>query len=210
MNSHLSEIKSNKTLKSPFNSLRGNKNYTTLEQYLIKESKAKFKSEYYNGKIEKIPGSKYNHNMIASNILSEVKQMLKNISSEYKVLNSDQKIFIPSENTVLYPDALVISGKPEFWNDRKDLITNPLVIIEVLSDSTEEFDKNKKFELYKKLDSFSEYIIISQDSYHVQQRFNSKVEGWDSSSLSNIEDMLVLKSIGISVALQDIYYDVEF
>ena len=110
--------------------------HLSIEKYLDKESQATEKHEYYNGKIRKMAGASYNHNKIAANIIIALGHSFEVDQLSFEVISSDQKVFIPKLNQVLYPDALVVYQKPEFWNGRKDVLLNPILIVEVLSPST--------------------------------------------------------------------------
>lgn len=182
----------------------------TLEYYLQREEKAKFKSEFYNGKIIKMAGATTNHNQISAQITSSLITRTKRLENKYKVYNSDQKVFIPSKNSVFYPDALVIADKPEFWHQRKDIITNPLVVVEVLSPSSKPYDVFEKFHLYQELPSFCEYIIISQSEIAIEQWYRKDIDTWVKSEMNALEQFLKIPSLNIEIPLSEIYDDIEF
>jgi Uma2 family endonuclease len=182
----------------------------TVEQYFKREEKSKYKSHFINGEIIKMAGGSFNHNQISAQIISSFIVKIKLLSEKYKVSNSDQKVFIPSKNSFLYPDALVISGQPEYWEDRKDTITNPLIIVEVLSDATEKFDFFQKFYLYQEIPSFQEYIIVSQKHIAIEQWYKSGENTWTKSNVDSNDGILKIKSIPIEIPLSEIYDDVEF
>ncbi|MBK7635273.1 MAG: Uma2 family endonuclease [Saprospiraceae bacterium] len=182
----------------------------TLEYYLQREEKAKYKSEYYNGKIVKMAGATYNHNKLATNVLVSLSINIKKLQKKFVALNSDQKVYIPSRNSVLYPDALVIADKPEFWQGRKDVITNPLVVVEVLSPSTQTFDVFQKFHLYQELPSFCEYIIVSQTGVAIEQWYRKYLNTWVKSEMNSPDQQLKIYSLSIDIPLSEIYDDVEF
>lgn len=108
-----------------------------IERYLDRENKSDIKHEFLNGKIRKRPGSSFYHNQITVQISSAILSELENNNKPFRVLSSDQKIYIPQLHQILYPDALVVYQKPEFWNQRKDVLLNPILIVEILSPSTE-------------------------------------------------------------------------
>ena len=182
----------------------------TLEYYLQREEKAKYKSEYYNGKIVKMAGATYNHNKLATNVLVSLSINIKKLQNKFVALNSDQKVYIPSRNSVLYPDALVIADKPEFWQGRKDVITNPLVVVEVLSPSTQTFDVFQKFHLYQELSSFCEYIIVSQTGVAIEQWYRKDINSWLKSEMNSPDQHLKIHSLAIEIPISEIYDDVEF
>jgi Uma2 family endonuclease len=182
----------------------------TLEDYLQKEERAIAKNEFYNGQIIPMPGSKYKHNLIAANMVRFLGNQVDELEKVYLVLNSDQKVYIEAENTAVYPDALVICEKPEFWQGREDLITNPILIVEVLSKSTRKYDLKDKFSLYQLIPSFREYITIEPNKPNVQSWFMQDEETWKVNRASALTQSIHIRSLGIDLALSDIYRRVEF
>ena len=135
----------------------------SLREYLAREEKSVYKHEFHNGKIVRMAGGKFKHNAIASNVVATLKYLVKPLPKKFWVINSDQKIYIESVDKAIYPDALVICEIPEYFEGREDTITNPLIIVEVLSDSTKNYDKTLKFDMYRSIPSFKEYVLIHQD-----------------------------------------------
>ncbi|HMU04443.1 MAG TPA: Uma2 family endonuclease, partial [Saprospiraceae bacterium] len=181
-----------------------------LDVYFQREDRSKNKNEFYDGKIVKMAGATANHNQIAAQITSAFIVGIKNDKKTFKVYNSDQKIWIPQTKSVLYPDALVISGQPEFYKNRKDTITNPLVIVEVLSPRTMATDLFEKFGLYQNIPSFMEYIIISQSNVGVEKWVKIAENTWQKKEYKDIADVLQIASVGIDIPLYDVYYDIQF
>ena len=132
----------------------------SIEKYLDKESLSAEKHEYYNGEIRKMPGSSYNHNQITVQIASAILNELDIKEKPFRDLSSDQKVFIPKLNQVLYPDALVVYQKPEFWHGRKHVLLNPILIVEVLSPTTEKYDRQDKFMSYKNIPTFIRHKFV--------------------------------------------------
>ncbi len=182
----------------------------TLEEYLLKEERSISKNEFYNGQIVPMPGAKYNHNQIASNVVRFLGNLTENLEKTYCILNSDQKVYIEAENTSLYPDALVICEKPEFWQGRTDLITNPIVIVEVLSKSTRNYDLKDKFLLYQLIPSFKEYITIEQNRPRVVSWFKQDEETWKINRSTDLTQCIHVRALGIDLPLSDIYKRIEF
>jgi Uma2 family endonuclease len=186
-----------------------------LEAYLEREAKAAHKSSYHNGNIIKMAGAKLKHNQISANVLIAfgitLKQQKAVLKASYTLCTSDQKIYIAAEDTVVYPDALAICGVPEFWNGREDLLTNPLLIVEVLSKSTEKHDKGPKFMLYQNLPSFKEYVLVAQDSLKVEVWTKIGDNQWQFVIYTNLADNIVLQSMeNIKIAVADIYENIIF
>jgi Uma2 family endonuclease len=138
----------------------------TIEDYLSFEETALEKSEYCNGTIFQMPASSLNHNQLSGNISVALHLTLK--QKNYRVYISDIKIWIPQRRSFNYPDVLVIAGAPQFYAQRKDVLLNPLMIVEVLSDSTQDYDRGDKFAQYRTLTSLQEYILVSQSAFHIE------------------------------------------
>jgi Uma2 family endonuclease len=186
------------------------KNYL-YEDYLRKEDKSVYKSEFFNGQIIKMPGAKYRHNVVASNVITAFNNAIQSLEKEYIVLNSDQKIFIESENTSVYPDALVLCEAPIFWNNREDIIINPLLIVEVLSKSTHVFDRSTKFWWYKSLPSFRQYILIDPNKALVEVWFRSAENTWQIHSTTDLQSYIEIQAIeNISLSVADFYKKLTF
>jgi Uma2 family endonuclease len=139
----------------------------SLEAYFAAEEKSFEKNEYHNGIIVKMAGGTYNHGSLAIKVASTLLNFVEENDLNFRVNGSDLKIRIEEFNKVVYPDALVICEGPIFFKDRKDTIINPMLIVEVLSNSTKIYDKTTKFEMYRTLESFKEYVLIHQDRKHV-------------------------------------------
>ncbi len=182
----------------------------SLEEYFAIEGKATDKHEFHNGKIIPMPGASIPHNKIAVNITSILNNWFEENKLPYVVLNSDTKIRIERFNRFVYPDALVVCEKLEYWGGRTDTILNPALIFEVSSDSTEDYDKGDKFAFYRSLPSFKEYVLIDQykpwvDGYFKQ---NEEEELWKITSKNEMKDSIRLHSIGFDLPLAKIYWQV--
>ena len=182
----------------------------TLDEYLAREVRSLHKHEFYNGKIVRMAGAKARHNQIAANVTGALKYALRSLPRKFIVYNSDQKVYIESENVGVYPDALVVCEEPQFWQGREDLIVNPLLIVEVLSRSTASFDKSGKFLLYEQLPSFLEYVLIEQNYPRVESWFRQTLTSWDKTVQLETEGFIPLRSVGVSLPLAEIYEHVAF
>ena len=136
------------------------KRYYTPEEYLQLEEVADYKSEYIDGEIIPMAGGTTNHNRIAGNFYAALNFALR--QQNYEVFIGDVRLWIPKRRIYTYPDVMVVAGEPEYFNNRKDTILNPQVIIEVLSKSTKGYDHQEKFEAYRSLDNIQEYLLIDQ------------------------------------------------
>lgn len=182
----------------------------TLEEYLRREERAVHKHEFYNGQIIRMAGGKARHNEIAMNIGSAIKYVVRPLPLKYRVYNSDQKIYLETEKFGVYPDAVVVCEEPEFWQGREDLIINPLLIVEVASRSTAQYDRKGKFELYRQLTSFKEYILVQQKTASVESWFRIEPNTWNIDTVKDLSASIVLRSLGISIPLSEVYENIVF
>lgn len=139
----------------------------SLEDYFKAEEKSLTKHEYHDGIIIPMAGAKLKHNRLASRTVHLLEGFIEEQSFNYIVSNSDTKIRIEDFNKVVYPDAVVICETPQYFNGREDTITNPLLVVEVISVSSSRYDRGTKFEYYRSLPSFKEYVLIYQDRQKV-------------------------------------------
>lgn len=139
----------------------------SIEEYFRAEDKSVYKHEYHDGIIKKMAGGQLTHNRLAQKAANLIDSFLESNDVNLVVSNSDTKIRIEQYNKFVYPDAVVICEKPAFYQNRKDTITNPLVVVELLSDSTKEYDRTLKYEYYRTIPSFKEYVLVHQDRKHV-------------------------------------------
>jgi Uma2 family endonuclease len=183
----------------------------TLEAYLQREERSSDKSEFYNGNIIKMPNAKFYHNLTTNNTTYAIQNALNTAKLEqYFVLGDSQKVYIEAENTAVYPDALVICEKPEFYQGLEYLLVNPLVVIEVLSKSTAAYDRKDKYSLYKMLPSLQEYVLIDSRKTYVETRYQLEPDIWKSTYYKNLTDIIHLQSLQISIPMTAIYKKVVF
>jgi Uma2 family endonuclease len=181
--------------------------YYSVEDYLLHEDAAEEKSEYCNGEIFTMAGGSINHNQISGNVYVELNSALK--KQNYRVYMADVKLWIPQRNNFKYPDIMIIEGQPQYYDNRKDIILNPIVIIEVLSDSTKDYDRGDKFQQYRTLESLQHYILISQDSIHVEHFKKVAPYEWLLTDFNEIEANLNLTHPELTLSLNDIYDRVD-
>jgi Uma2 family endonuclease len=134
-----------------------------LEEYFKREERALHKHEFFNGKIIIMPGGTFNHDRLSVKVTTLLDNFVEDNNLNYSVNGSNLKVWIEDYNSAVYPDALVICEKPAFFEGREDTITNPIIVVEVLSKSTKKNDEDSKFEMYRSLESFKEYVLIHQD-----------------------------------------------
>ena len=180
----------------------------TPQEYLIRERQASIKSEFYQGEIFAMGGGSANHSLIAANFVREVGNALK--GRPCAVFNSDLRVQVQSTGLYAYPDATIVCGELLFDDDHRDTLLNPTVIVEVLSDSTEKYDRGKKSNHYRQIASLKELILIAQDRSHVE-RFTRQPNGdWLFHEQKEITADFELKSLGISIAISELYRGVKF
>ncbi len=182
----------------------------SLAEYLRREENSREQHEYYDGIITKLPMARGPHNDIVFNIGAALKQALKATGKKYYVRGGQQAVYLPELNFSLYPDVLVVSETPEYFDNNQVLQTNPILIVEVLSKSTKKYDRTEKFNEYKTLKSFREYVLIDQKKCHVETRFQEEPKLWRETEVKDINDSIFLKSIDCSVSLADIYDNIVF
>jgi len=186
------------------------KDYFSKEEYFCISEQSLEKLEYFDGKIIPSTGGTATHNEICANAIFAIGSALKKSKKKYRLYTSDMKIQIEKQNRFVYPDAVVVCEVPEFYDGRKDIIVNPVLIVEVLSPGTEEYDRNGKFESYRHLPSFIEYVNISQKRIELSTFFKEAEDLWRTTDYESIEDIVTLKSIDCKITLQDIYDGIEF
>ncbi|HLO87251.1 MAG TPA: Uma2 family endonuclease [Nostocaceae cyanobacterium] len=182
--------------------------YYTPEEYLALEENAEYKSEYIDGQIIPMAGGTANHNRIAGNFYAVMNFAFR--QKEYEVFNSDMRLWLPQKRIYTYPDAMIIVGEPEFYNNRTDIITNPQVIIEVLSKSTKGYDREDKFQAYRTIPSFQEYLLIDQTRIHVEHFSKTGKKQWNLREYDEEDEAIALVTVPFEISLQDLYDKVNF
>ncbi|QSV56560.1 MAG: Uma2 family endonuclease [Dolichospermum sp. UKL201] len=182
--------------------------YYTPEEYLELEEKAEYKSEYRDGEIIPMTGGTTNHNKIALNFAANLKFGLK--KQNYDVYIGDVRLWISRYRQHTYPDIMVIQGEPIYTGANTTTVMNPLLIAEVLSRSTSNYDQSDKFMYYRSIPEFKEYILINQYQYHVMQYVKTDDSKWIFTELQSESDILTLETIDFQISLSDLYEQVNF
>lgn len=180
----------------------------TPEEYLALEESAEEKSEYHNGQIIPMTGGTTNHNQISLNTSFALIAALR--QQDYRVYMADVRLWIPQEQRFTYPDVMVIAGQPEYYNNRKDTVTNPVLIVEVLSESTKEYDRTKKFKAYSTISTFQEYVLIGQTAKSIEQFSKTGNKKWSFRLYDEEDEAIEFTAIDAQVSLNDLYDKVEF
>jgi Uma2 family endonuclease len=179
----------------------------TEEEYLAIERKAAFKSEYFQGEMFAMAGAREPHNLLAANLLALIHQQFR--GRPCRVYPSDMRVNIPSVPLYTYPDVSALCQEPEFRGDSRDNLLNPTFIAEVLSESTESYDRGRKFELYQSLSSLREYLLISSDRVRVELYTIQPSGKWLLTTASRLDDTIALDSICCRITVSDLYDKVE-
>ncbi len=182
--------------------------YIDPSEYLDAERKALDKHEYYKGEIFAMSGASLAHNVIASNVFISAGQKLK--GKNCRPFGSDLRVHIPKNSLYTYPDISIVCGDVETTDDHFDTATNPLVIIEILSSSTRDYDKGGKFTLYRDIDSLQEYLLIDSEKIMVEKFIRNADNSWQLTEYKSIEQSFWINSVNIELQLQDVYEDVPF
>ncbi|BAZ01329.1 hypothetical protein NIES37_53280 [Tolypothrix tenuis PCC 7101] len=188
--------------------LETQKRYYTPEEYLELEEKAEYKSEYRDGEIVSMTGGTTNHNKIALNLAASLKIALRR--KNYDVYIGDVRLWIPRYRQHTYPDVMVIAGEPIYTGTSTTTVMNPLLIAEVLSKSTKNYDQGDKFLYYRSLPEFQEYILIDQYQYHVMQYVKTAASQWSFTEIEGESATLSLQTVDFQIELRDLYEKVNF
>lgn len=186
--------------------LRKPKLYTSAE-YLEFERQSEVKHELINGEIFEMAGAVKRHNQISSNIVRLLGNQL--LERECNVYSSDMRVKIALTENYTYPDVVAVCGEEIFEDEIEDTLLNPILIIEVLSKSTEGYDRGAKFECYQTIESFTEYVLISQEPFRVEQFVRKTQNEWTYFEFRKAEDVVKLNSIDCEISLQDIYHKIK-
>ena len=161
------------------------------------------KHEFFENDAILISKATIHHNIISSNLHILIGQLLW--GKDYIIAQADLRVHNPEKNSFFYPDLVVIAGEPEYLDDEFDTILNPALIIEVLSEGTEAFDRGDKFRVYRQLHSFQEYVLVAQNRMSVDVYYHKDNGDWQINSYSKPEEIILLQSLGISLKITDIY-----
>ncbi len=181
----------------------------TPKEYLAQEEAADTRSEYYRGQIFAMSGGTPAHNAIVLNVGSELRQAFR--KSPCQAFVTDQRILVEKNGLYTYPDAVVVCGEFQLASGRKDTITNPVLIVEVLSESTRDYDRGDKFKLYRAIPTLQHYILIDQDEVRVEH-YRKHKNDWVIESYTRMSDALTIK-LGekiVKLRVRDIYEKVDF
>jgi Uma2 family endonuclease len=184
------------------------KTFLTPEQYLEIERQAERKSEYWQGEMFAMAGASESHNLITTNTTAQIRPQLR--ARNCRLYSGDMRIRVSATVLYTYPDLVVACEAPQFLDARRDTLLNPTLIVEVLSPSTEGYDRGRKFERYQTVDSLQQYLLVASERIHADLFTRQPGGRWLLTAAGSIEDALNLDSIGCRIALRDTYEQVEF
>jgi Uma2 family endonuclease len=180
----------------------------SAQEYLERERLAEYRSEFYRGETFAMAGGTPRHSLIGSNTLGEIHFRLK--GRPCTAYNSDLRILIAATGLYTYPDISVMCSELQFADARRDTVLNPTLIVEVLSESTEAYDRGKKFEHYRKIPSLREYILVSQDSPTLERFLRNPDDTWTLTVITGFDQSLDLVTIGVTLPLAAVYDRLDF
>lgn len=180
----------------------------TEAEYLAREEKAERKSEFHDGQMFLMAGASREHNILTRNLAIELGSRLK--GGPCQLFIADQRIKVKRTGLYTYPDLLIVCGPPEYAPENRNTLTNPKVVIEVLSDSTEKYDRTTKFRHYKQLPSVMEYVLVSQDEPLVERFVRVASGRWEQEEFVGLDATLALATVPAEVPLAEVYRGVEF
>jgi Uma2 family endonuclease len=192
-------------------SSHGLSSYTSAEEYLRAERLALDKHEFVNGEIRTMPGASRYHNIIAYNLM---RLLIAQNLSQFFVFQSDMRVYSPLTNRYVYPDLVVVEQEQmHFLDDKQDTLLNPIVLVEILSPSTQDYDRLEKFEGYKSIASLQEYVMIAQAEPHVEVFTRRQAHQWLYTEWKGSDCLggtLHLEALGVDIALGEVYAKVQF
>jgi len=179
----------------------------TPEEYLVLERTAEYKSEYFAGELFAMAGASERHASIVANLMYMLVGQLK--GRPCKAYANDLRLKVSPTGLYTYPDVLVVCGTPRFTDEQKDTLLNPVVLIEVLSESTEAYDRGKKFDHYRALTSVSDYLLVSQDQHKIEHFVRQPDNRWLFAAYTTLDDVVEIPSIACALPVRDVYDKVE-
>jgi Uma2 family endonuclease len=180
----------------------------TPAEYLTLERTSAYRSEYFQGEIFAMAGGTPRHSLIQTNLTGELRQALKGNSCT--TYNSNLRILVDQTGLYTYPDASIVCGPLEIAEGQPDVVLNPTVLFEVLSVSTEAYDRGQKFGNYRQIESLREYVLVSQKEILVERFQRNSDNSWTLTESRGIDSQMALTSVGITIPLTEIYDKVDF
>jgi len=183
------------------------KHRLTPEEYLVRERLAETKSEYYRGEVFAMAGASLKHNLIVSNLVASLVTSLR--GRNCRVCSSDMRLLVSDTGLYTYPDVLVVCGKPILADTEGDVLTNPVLIVEVLSESTKDYDRGGKFHQYMRIPSLQEYLTVSQTEMLIDERIRQPDNCWLIRELVPANGKVSIQCLGVELEFAEVYDRVE-
>jgi Uma2 family endonuclease len=175
----------------------------TVMEYLVAERAAERKHEYYQGEIFAMAGASREHNSIKDNLIVHLGVQL--LPTSCRTRSSDQRVAVANATFFTYPDIVVLCGEGEYADEDRDTLLNPKVIFEVLSPTTQKYDRNEKFKLYQAIESLEEYVLVHPREAKLE-RFHRHEDGsWQSETFAGLTTIFEMQSVSVRIPLQAIY-----
>lgn len=184
------------------------KPWLSPQEYLVKERRAEFRSEYYNGEMFAMAGASFEHTLAKDNLAREAGNQLK--GGPCRVLTSDLRVKVDASGLYTYPDVAIVCDKPQFEDGKMDTLLNPRALVEVLSDPTEKYDRGRKFAHYRQVASLQEYVLVAQDRPLVERYVRQADQSWTLTVYEGLAATFEFASIAVRIPLAEIYSGVEF
>ncbi|HKV42061.1 MAG TPA: Uma2 family endonuclease [Blastocatellia bacterium] len=179
----------------------------SIEDYLAFDRASHSKNEYLDGTVYAMGGATARHVQIVGNVARELGNQLRD--KPCVVYSTDLRVQVSHGGLYAYPDAVVVCGEPAFIDDQLDTLTNPVLIVEVLSDSTKNYDRGEKFERYRTIRSFREYLLITQDKIHIEQYVRQDDNSWVLREKHSLNDIIEPTSVGCRIPVTEIYLKIS-
>jgi Uma2 family endonuclease len=179
----------------------------SAEEYLALDRAAEFRSEFLDGEIIAMSGGSARHSKLQVNLTLEIETALR--GTPCQTFSADLRVRV-SPRMYTYPDLTVVCGKPALADERQDILLNPTVIVEVLSPSTEHYDRGVKFQCYRGIESLRDYILVAQDQIRIEQYTRGEANTWTLRDYHDIRETLLIESVRVSLPLASIYERIEF
>ena len=180
----------------------------TQQEYLELERQSETKNEYWNGEIYAMAGASKRHTLIAANVIASLHSRLK--GHPCSVHTGDLRVKVSPTGLYTYPDAVVMCDNPQYDDRVQDTVSNPTVIVEILSKSTESYDRGVKFEHYRTLESLTDYLLVSQDNASIEQRMRQPDGRWLLSIYQGLDSVVPIASIDCELPLAEVYERIEW
>ena len=184
------------------------KRMLTPAEYLTIERAAEFKSEFYRGEMFAMADASREHILIAGNVTGELRNQFKGRCCE--VYSNDMRVKVSATGLYTYPDVVIVCGEPEFLDAEVDTLLNPTVLIEVLSPSTESYDRGAKAEQYRRIPTLREHVLITQDRPHVDVLIRQADGSWLLRETNDLDQVVTLPSVSVSLPMREIYDRITF